>query len=110
MCDCRVRLQAFQKFKNTTEALAATTALVESKLSKGLKKFLQKKVVDKGLQENLAILDSKLGGAVKEKLGIQCVYDNSILNLCRGVREHLSSLLTGTYDSSLLCLLSFTIL
>jgi nucleolar protein 58 len=30
-----VRLKAFSKFENTTEALAAATALVESKLSKG---------------------------------------------------------------------------
>lgn len=30
-----VKLKAFSKFENTTEALAAATALVESKLSKG---------------------------------------------------------------------------
>jgi hypothetical protein len=30
-----VKLKAFSKFDNTTEALAAATALVESKLSKG---------------------------------------------------------------------------
>lgn len=31
-----VKLKAFSKFENTTEALAAATALVESKLSKGV--------------------------------------------------------------------------
>ncbi len=30
-----VKLKAFSKFDNTTEALAAATALVDSKLSKG---------------------------------------------------------------------------
>lgn len=30
-----VKLKAFSKFENTTEALAAATALVDSKLSKG---------------------------------------------------------------------------
>lgn len=31
-----VKLKAFSKFDNTTEALAAATALVDSKLSKGV--------------------------------------------------------------------------
>lgn len=30
-----VKLKAFSRFENTTEALSAATALVESKLSKG---------------------------------------------------------------------------
>ena len=36
----------------------------------GLKKFLKKHAVD----EELAVLDKKLGGIVQEKLGINCVY------------------------------------
>lgn len=35
VCKQVVKLKAFSKFENTTEALAAATALVESKLSKG---------------------------------------------------------------------------
>ena len=96
-----VKLKHFQKFENTTEALAAATALVDSKLSKGslvhtsavqaqvfvwpspgqdsralparragLKKLLKKQAQE----ETLAVLDSKLGNIVKEKLGIDCVY------------------------------------
>ena len=37
-----VKLQKFQKFEDTTEALAATTAAVEGKMSKSLKKMLKK--------------------------------------------------------------------
>ena len=65
-----MKLKAFSKFENTTEALAAATALVDSKMSKGLKKFLKKHAVG----EELAVLDKKLGGIVQEKLGITCVY------------------------------------
>eukprot|EP00882_Tetradesmus_deserticola_P018804 GHRQ01020192.1.p3 GENE.GHRQ01020192.1~~GHRQ01020192.1.p3 ORF type:complete len:108 (+),score=61.39 GHRQ01020192.1:405-728(+) len=65
-----VKLKAFSKFDNTTEALAAATALVESKLSKGLKKFLKKHAVG----DTLAVLDAKLGGLIKEKLEINCVH------------------------------------
>ena len=67
-----VKLKAFSKFKDTHDALEATAALVESKLSKGLKKFLQKNVVDKDIKETLAVADAKLGGFIKAALGIPC--------------------------------------
>lgn len=53
------------------QALAAATALVESKLSSDLKKFLKKNIVKKELTDELAVADSKLGGIIKEKLDIQ---------------------------------------
>jgi nucleolar protein 58 len=37
-----VKLKCFQKFEDTTEALAAATAAVEGKMSKSLKKMLKK--------------------------------------------------------------------
>lgn len=92
-----VKLKAFSKFENTTEALAAATALVDSKLSKGLKKFLKKHVQE----ETLAIVDSKLGSIIKEKLGINCVYSNAILELTRGVRNQLQNLISGLAGADL---------
>lgn len=86
-----VKLKAFSKFDNTTEALAAATALVDSKLGKGLKKFLKKHAVG----EELAVLDKKLGGIVQEKLGINCVYSNAVMELTRGVRNQLQALISG---------------
>lgn len=85
-----VKLKAFSKFENTTEALAAATALVDSKIGKGLKKFLKKNCVD----EELAVLDKKLGGLVQEKLGITCIFNTSIMELTRGVRSQLQGLIT----------------
>jgi hypothetical protein len=69
-----VKLQAFDKFDNTAAALGAATALVESKLSKGLRKFIKEHC--KG--ETLAIADSKLGNIVKEKLNINCVHNAAV--------------------------------
>ncbi|GFH10856.1 MAR-binding protein, partial [Haematococcus lacustris] len=86
-----VKLKVFNKFENTTEALAAATALVDSKLSKPLKKFLKKNVID----EELAVIDKKLGGIVQEKLGIPCIYSNAILELTRGIRNQLQGLISG---------------
>ena len=59
-----VKLKAFDKFENTSEALSAAALLIDSKPSKGLRKFL--KAHCKG--ETLAVADSKLGNAIKEKL------------------------------------------
>lgn len=86
-----VKLKHFQKFDNTTDALASASALVDSKLSKGLKKFLKKHAQG----ETLAVLDSKLGNIVKEKLGLDCVYSNAIMELARGVRNQLNGLISG---------------
>ena len=59
-----VGLKAFNKFENTSDALSAATLLIDSKPSKGLRKFLQKHCDG----ETLAVADSKLGNAIKEKL------------------------------------------
>ena len=39
--------------------------------------------------------DAKLGGLIKAKLDIKCVYDATILELMRGIRGQLESLVTG---------------
>lgn len=59
-----VQLKAFSKFENTSEALSAATLLIDSKPSKGLRKFLRTHCEG----ETLAVADSKLGNAIKEKL------------------------------------------
>lgn len=46
-------------------------------MCKGLKKFLKKKVPE---NEELAILDAKLGNVIKEKLGIPCIYRYFLIN------------------------------
>jgi len=56
-----LKLKAFSKFENTTDALSAATAIVEGKVSKNLKKFLQNELSEKDIKEKLAVSDSKLG-------------------------------------------------
>ena len=90
------KLKAFGKFDNTTEALEAAASLVDSKLSKGLKKFLKKNAEG----ETLGVVDAKLGSIIKEKLGIPCIYSSGILELSRGLRNQLEGLLTG-FESDL---------
>ena len=83
-----VKLHAFKKFEDTVEAVSAATALVESKVDKALKKFLKKHVK----AEDLAVSDSKLGNAIKEKLGIQCVNNDSAMEVIRGLRAQFPAL------------------
>lgn len=90
-----VQLQAFSKFKDTTEALAEGSALVEAKVGKGLKEFLTTNIISKNLKDKLAVMDPKLATAIKKKTGIKCIFDNTILELQREIRNQLESLMPG---------------
>ena len=96
-----VKLKAFSKFKDTHDALEATAALVESKLSKGLKKFLQKNIVEKDIKETLAVADAKLGGFIKEALGIPCEAGDVCMELMRGLRNQMTHLIAGLSEEDL---------
>ncbi|KAG8383785.1 hypothetical protein BUALT_Bualt04G0049800 [Buddleja alternifolia] len=86
-----VKLKGFSKFENTSEALSAATLLIDSKPSKGLRKFLRTHCDG----EILAVADSKLGNTIKEKLQIECVHNNAVMELMRGVRSQLTELISG---------------
>lgn len=93
-----VALQSFKHFRDTTEALEACTALVESKLGKSLKSFLKKEIVKKDLvdAETLVVFDSKVAGSIKKKFGINCTAANDATNaMMRSIRAHLDTLLEG---------------
>ncbi|XP_076004905.1 nucleolar protein 58 isoform X2 [Genypterus blacodes] len=89
-----VKLKHFEKFQDTTEALAAATALVEGKIGKSLKKIL-KKVAATEAHEQLAISDAKLGGVIKEKLNLSCIHSPAVAELMRGIRNQMEGLITG---------------
>ncbi|KAL0110850.1 hypothetical protein PUN28_014059 [Cardiocondyla obscurior] len=88
-----IKLKYFHKFEDTTEALAATAALVESKLSKSLKKTLRNGCIE--AHEQLAVSDAKLGSVIKDKLSLSCVSNTAVQELMRGIRSQLDSLITG---------------
>ena len=87
-----IKLKAFSRFTDTTSALAAATAIVEGKPTKDLRKFL-KKSVSSG--EHIAVGDAKLGAAIKDKTGLQCLFSQEVSDLMRGIRGNLESLLEG---------------
>ncbi|EZA52528.1 hypothetical protein DMN91_006159 [Ooceraea biroi] len=87
-----VKLKYFHKFEDTTEALAASTAIIEGKLSKSLKKTLKSCCSD--LHEQLAVADAKLGNSIKNKLQVPCVSNTAIHELMRCIRSQAESLVT----------------
>jgi nucleolar protein 58 len=93
-----LKLKSFKKFANTAEALSAATALVEGKLSGDLKDFLKAELDEKTrLKETLAVSDAKLGASIAKKLNIKVVSDSTVLELMRGIRSQISSLISGTF-------------
>lgn len=96
-----VKLAGFLKFTDTTDALASATAAVEGKMSKGLKKFLQNNIVDKGIQDELAVSDAKVGKVIQSKLGVNCISDSAVNELMRGIRSQIDNLVAGLRSDDL---------
>ena len=90
-----VKLKAFDPFENTTAAVVAATSIIDSTLDKSLKKFLKKN----NIEDELAVSDIKLGGLIKEKLDIQCVCNEQINELFRGIRTQMDSLLDQEFNT-----------
>ena len=49
------------------------------------------------------MIDAKLGGLIKDKLGLQCVADSSVLELVRGIRNQMEALVPGLASSNFDC-------
>ncbi|PWN29829.1 Nop domain-containing protein [Jaminaea rosea] len=105
-----LKLSAISRFTSTAEAVDEATSIAEGKMTKSLKKLLTDEIVDqegskkgKGKNEQLVVVDPKLGGAISKKLGINVISDSSVNDLYRGIRTHLAQLLSSTAsdDSSL---------
>jgi nucleolar protein 58 len=86
-----LQLKKFKKFTDQVEATGAAVALTEGKIAKPLKKML-KKLASEEVQAQLAVADSKLGGIIREAIGLECIHSPAIHELMRGIRENLNSM------------------
>lgn len=60
-----LKLKSLYRFTSTATAVEEITAINEGKLGKGLKKFLNDEIVEKGKgKDSLMVADSKLGASV----------------------------------------------
>merc|ERR1712212_1393776 len=92
-----LQLKKFKKFTDQVEATGAAVALTEGKIAKPLKKMLKKLASDE-VQAQLAVADSKLGGIIREAIGLECIHSPAIHELMRGIRENLNEM-TGIHES-----------
>lgn len=93
------------------------TAIADGKLSKSLKSFLvdeiqgpsaaaaaagkgKKAAAGAATADTLVVSDPKLGGAIAKKLALNVVSDSTTLDLFRGIRQQLATLLGDEVDES----------
>lgn len=95
-----IQLQDFKKFADSADALEAGVALNEGKICKPLKKLL-KTVFAREAHEQLMVWDAKLGNSIKDKLGIQCVSNNSVGELMRCIKSQVEGLIPGVQEKEL---------
>ena len=94
----RVTLEDFYKFKSTADAFKCISKLMKGKIPKSLSKFLSKNVIDKDVQETIAIADKRLGKALTEELGLECKQNEKIDELMRVIRFNIGGLLNCNND------------
>jgi nucleolar protein 58 len=87
-----VKLKAFKPFLSASEALVAATNLLENKLDPNLKNFLEKNMISSS--DELAVSDPKFGELLKHEMHIECINNDLVVELFRGIRTHLDRLLT----------------
>lgn len=66
---------------------------MKGKIPKSLSKFLTKNVVDREVEEVIAIADKRLGKTLTEELGVKCKQNESIDELMRVIRFNIGGLL-----------------
>ena len=66
---------------------------MKGKIPKSLSKFLSRNVIEKEIEETIAVADKRLGKALTEELGVQCKQNDAIDELMRVIRFNIAGLL-----------------
>eukprot|EP00461_Guttulinopsis_vulgaris_P002202 UN02203 len=93
-----VSLQAFQPFSDAEAAVTAAAAVVQGTLDPALKTFLEKSFKDS--KQELAVMDQTLGNLIKQQIGIPIVYKKSVLEMMRGIRQNIETLIASLTDTT----------
>lgn len=86
-------MEAFHQFKSTSDAFKCISKLLNGKIPKALTKFLNKNIVEKEIEDEIAVADKKLGKLITETFGVKCKQNDSIDELMRVIRFNLADLL-----------------
>ncbi|KAJ1977380.1 Nucleolar protein 58 [Dimargaris cristalligena] len=102
LASATVQLHGFQKFESTVDALSAYTAVLDAKVPTSLQTFLTNALTpSEWKKQELAVADPKLGSALASALNLKVVSDSSVMELFRGIRSQLDTVLTGLSQQDL---------
>ncbi|RKP34059.1 hypothetical protein BJ085DRAFT_41802 [Dimargaris cristalligena] len=102
LASATVQLHGFQKFESTVDALSAYTAVLDAKVPTSLQTFLTNALTpSEWKKQELAVADPKLGSALDAALNLKVVSDSSVMELFRGIRSQLDTVLTGLSQQDL---------
>uniref|UniRef100_A0A5S6QBB9 Nop domain-containing protein n=1 Tax=Trichuris muris TaxID=70415 RepID=A0A5S6QBB9_TRIMR len=87
----------FKKFKDMKQALQAAVAMTEGSLGKPMKKLVKSLI--KNDVDSLGVNNAKLASLIREKFQVDCVTNNRVAELMRGVRNQLDSLIEEKVES-----------
>jgi len=100
-----VKLKAFQPFSSAEDALENINAISEHAMTDSLKSFLEmnlprvsskKKKEGKAAAFSVGVIDTGLANAMAEGIpGLSVRSDDTVREICRGARLHLTSLIKG---------------
>ena len=85
-----VKMVAFHPFDTAENALENMNAITEHEVTPDLKTFLESNLPQgkKSSKFPLGVIEPTLATAIQENLGIPCKCDDTVFELCRGIRAH----------------------
>lgn len=98
-----VKVRAFTPFKSAAHALENINDVSEGVLNDFLKSFLTENLPTSSKKKvlQLGVLDKSLAGSIKEGISVECVSDETVFELLRGIRAHADKLLKGLNQGDL---------
>ncbi|TPX67336.1 hypothetical protein SpCBS45565_g03875 [Spizellomyces sp. 'palustris'] len=90
-----VKLKSFQPFKSAAHALENIMDVSEGICNPSLKAFLELNLPKAGKKQKvqLGVSESNLGGSIKAELGSDCIHNETVRELLRGIRLHAERLM-----------------
>jgi len=101
----QVTIAAYQPFKTAEEALENIQDVAHNKVSSTLKAFLTTHLPatksSKKQKFALGICDPRLGSAIFENTGITATYNETVVELLRGIRTHFAKIIKKINESDI---------
>ncbi|KAJ3161619.1 snoRNP complex protein nop56 [Geranomyces variabilis] len=98
-----IKLRSFAPFKSAAHALENIMDVSEGVVNPSLKAFLEMNLpkASKKQAVQLGVSESNLGGGIKAELGYDCVHNDIVRELLRGIRLHADRLLAQLKEGDL---------